>query len=171
MSTTNQQQADPEPEGAGEPTLKPCPLCGGKAVLRFTVSHGHVFAGSHEVRCSSCGVVSGRHDLGSVSGSRWNRRPVEDQQAAEIASLRARLATVERERDAAREGLRGMAAWLDTLLSSKLAHRGYADMSGHPHGGAVVPLSEIPEWDLRRKLDGVRSATGLAGAVDRGSVI
>ncbi len=59
------------------------------------------------------------------------------------------LAALRKQRDEARSKLFGLEAWFQTVLDTKLQHRGYATDAGHPHGGAVA---EIPEWELRRHL-------------------
>jgi len=68
---------------------------------------------------------------------------------AELAREREARVKAERDRDELR---RGVDYWLQHHLSTNLKHRGYADPSGHPHGGGVV---EIPEWDIKRKLDDI----------------
>lgn len=72
-----------------------------------------------------------------------------------IARLENELAEQRKRAGRAEEKLRGLESWLQTVLNTRLAHRGYASDSGHPHGGAVA---EIPEWELRRHLDECREA-------------
>lgn len=49
--------------------------------------------------------------------------------------------------------------WIARLLEGPRLSRGYSDPSGHPHGYAVV---EIPDWDLRQKLESLREGIALA---------
>ena len=59
-----------------ETELKPCPFCGGKAVL----SHDHTGLGSSYIRCEKCGIESIRFikSFEIASDDRavefWNRR-------------------------------------------------------------------------------------------------
>lgn len=54
--------------------------------------------------------------------------------------------------------LRDLESWLDRILESKLQHQGGASAAGHPCGGAVVKVADIPEWEIRRHIDECRDA-------------
>ena len=60
----------------GESELKPCPFCGGKAVL----SHDHTGLGASYIRCEKCGTESIRFiksfEIASDDRAKqfWNRR-------------------------------------------------------------------------------------------------
>lgn len=48
--------------------LKPCPFCGGKAILLDTVD------GEYYVKCKKCGISTPAWVRAETSMNRWNRR-------------------------------------------------------------------------------------------------
>lgn len=70
----------------GDPTLKPCPFCGGEAVY-----DKHVKGAGHSAGCKSgCASISGwmtREDAAET----WNTRPIEDNLSARVKLLKVAL--------------------------------------------------------------------------------
>jgi hypothetical protein len=82
----------------------------------------------------------------------------------EAGEAEQRLAAARADAGRLREGiekLSGLGSWFEFVLETKVEHRGYADPSGHPHGGGVVV---IPEWEARRHLDEIRAALATPAA-------
>jgi Lar family restriction alleviation protein len=59
--------------------LKPCPFCGGKAVIEVIEPHRHiickmpVYTGGAFIECTECGgAISG--ETGTEATKKWNRR-------------------------------------------------------------------------------------------------
>ena len=53
--------------------LKPCPFCGGDAVLRTTIESPDYFEAWYTVHCDMCGVKIGA-EYKSDAISHWNKR-------------------------------------------------------------------------------------------------
>lgn len=62
---------------------KPCPFCGGEAVIRYTKS-------DQFIECIRCGVVTDHFPTIEAAWTAWNTRPVED---AALEVCRALVAT------------------------------------------------------------------------------
>lgn len=79
--------------------LKPCPFCGGGAILSDAeAGTGGLPRSARNPRCSRCGMDHGYYDTPQAAAQGWNRR-ISD---AEIERLTARVATLERmDREAA----------------------------------------------------------------------
>lgn len=71
-----------------ETEMKPCPYCGGTDAE----------CDGHFVQCNDCHATGPDEPLPdrNWSAQRWNRRPLEEQAAAEIERLQKRIAELER---------------------------------------------------------------------------
>ena len=92
--------------------LKPCPFCGGKAILAL---EEHTFDGA-EVTCIECGCQGGHYEydpLGNEAASGWNTRTDTIQSAAYVAGLEKALCLYADERNwfSAKDGVVFVSAW------------------------------------------------------------
>lgn len=69
--------------------LKKCPFCNAEAELHF--SEGESGKRYYWVSCNKCSCIQTLFDTPQEAIDFWNNRPIEDEQASEIKSLREAL--------------------------------------------------------------------------------
>ena len=73
--------------------LKPCPFCGGKAEMLGEDD------GMYQVVCPNCAAnIDNYDDEKEVAAKKWNKRKIEDAQAAEIKRMREALELIAKEK-------------------------------------------------------------------------
>lgn len=109
-------------------------------------------------------LAEAKEELARAEGVTRTTVEVLGTRIGDLAQARQDLAAARADAGRLREGiekLSGLGSWFEFVLETKVEHRGYADPSGHPHGGGVVV---IPEWEARRHLDEIRAALATPAA-------
>jgi Lar family restriction alleviation protein len=67
--------------------LKPCPFCGGEAILNENVAYPNGEVSPAFIRCSKCGLLYSVGHINERVVRKWNTRPIEAAREADIQAL------------------------------------------------------------------------------------